>query len=1218
MDSAVLSILQAEDRYTVTLETPRQGPLALAGTVWVAREHRQDILRIVDAVTALINRQAGSKSPYRGDVSAMADVCEVGSLEEFGQLMFRLFLPPLIQNAIQDQAGSLIISTNDSQIPWELLHDGQTFISLRESVTRRLMVSRWVAGATSIVSPEPTFLIISNPLGDLDEADKEADDLMSMLDSRGVAYDLLRGPRATYISVQQALMSGRYEVIHYTGHAVFDGEHPDRSALHLAGGRRLPASQIEGILKGKPLVFLNACSSARQGGAADDGGWEVRYTGPQVQGLASAFVAGGAAGYLGAQWPIFDASSREFATCFYRSLLDGNATGEALQEARFSVQANRPSDATWASFILYGSPDLRIAETSAEIVAKAQGLFNTGAWDEAQVLLDQVAKRGKPAPEADALAQHIAAARVEKERLARLYSDGLAAFGRGDWQQAADDLAEVVLAEGDHPEAPEKLLAARRQLELAALLSQARKQAGSRRWRAALESLERLQELDAAYPGLAQMLAEVQPKAAQANVASPRPLSLLGGIGAFAIVAAVALFALWRNFGLTPPATPTATATRAATATQAPPTAAPIVAATPSTAVATPTAAPPAATITQTPTPTRPAGWVRVDGLGGAIVRAIAVDEKAGLLYLGTWGGGVQRSKDGGQTWQGAATGVGNEHVWSLLIDPITSTILYAGTNGSGLFRSEDGGATWADAGKGIDSGYVYALAESVENGRARLWAGTGSGKVFYSDDNGRAWQATKSQPGAGFINAFYTIAPAPGRPGRIFAGTNTGLFLSSDGGASWSEMALRPATRKPDIRDIAGDPADARVVYAGAAGEGVYRSRDGGQTWTLANQGMDNVRVRAMAADPLDPQVLYVGTDGGRVFRSNNGGDKWEATNTGLAGRSVQALAAVPSRVYAGTFGDGIFASTDGGRNWLSMNGSLNILDAVGVVGDSASPEALLLAAYGKGIFYTANGGQSWVPRSSGLSTEDVLGLVPDPQRPTTIYAQATDGLFRSSDKGLTWQAINSGFSRERPLALAVAPSRPALLYASAADGYIYRSDTSGERWTRLDTRVTAAWVLALAVDPNNPEQVYAGANDGLYSSRDGGRTWRRAYDASIYSIAIEPKSGHIFAGTSGLGMVRSSDGGATWLRLDMEKTDVVSVAVLPGQGENKTPLLILAGTAGKGVFASRDGGDTWAVLEGAVAPFVQTVGIHPAAPHDILVGTTNGLYIRTLESVK
>jgi len=91
MDSALLSVLQSDDRYTVTLETPRKGPMALTGTVWVGHEHRQDIVRIVDAVTTLIDRQAGSASPYRGDVSGMAQVAEVGSLEEFRERLIDLF-----------------------------------------------------------------------------------------------------------------------------------------------------------------------------------------------------------------------------------------------------------------------------------------------------------------------------------------------------------------------------------------------------------------------------------------------------------------------------------------------------------------------------------------------------------------------------------------------------------------------------------------------------------------------------------------------------------------------------------------------------------------------------------------------------------------------------------------------------------------------------------------------------------------------------------------------------------------------------------------------------------------------------------------------------------------------------------------------------------------------------------------------------------------------
>ncbi len=1205
MESAVLSILQAEDRYTVTLETPRKGPLALAGTVWVGREHRQDILRIIDAVTDLINRQAGSQSPYRGDVSAMSQVCEVASLEEFGQLMYGLFLPPLVQNALRALDVPLIISTNDSQIPWELLHDGQTFLGLREAVARRLMVTRWVAGTDTALTPEPTFLIITNPLGDLPEADAEADELMAMLEARGVGYDLLRGPRATYIGVQQALVSGRYEAIHYTGHAVFDEKHPDRSALLLAGGRRLPASQIEGILKGRPIVFLNACSSARQGDSTSQAGWEVRYTGPQAEGLASAFIAGGAAGFLGAQWPIFDEGSRDFALAFYRALLDGTATGDALRLARAAVRDARPTDATWASFIFYGDPALRIAETSLELIARAEACFSAGDCAAALDILAQVERRGQPPEAAQALQKRIRASQVEKERLDALHREGVAYYEQGSWQKAADALTQVVAAEADYPDAQAKLLEARRQIELAGLLSQAQAHLAARRWGAAQASLERLHAQEPQYPGLAELLAQVQAKLAEKERAGARPPLVAIGVTAATVVAImVLLFALWQPFAIAPASSPTPSPTATLPTPEPSPTASPVIVI---------YVTPQPVTPTPTPTPTRPPGWSRLDNLGGAIVRSISSDRRSGLLYIGTWGSGVMRSTDGGQSWHGENKGLGNQHIWTVLADPISPTVVYAGTNGAGVFRSGDGGDTWVQASKGIESGLIYALAATEEGGRARLWAGTGQGKVYVSEDGARSWRATKGQPAAGYINAFYLKPPSGGQQGRLYVGTNVGVFVSTDDGGTWKELPLRQAQTKPDIRDLVGDPQDDKVLYAGVAGEGVYRSRDGGATWTQTNQGMDNVRVRAIAVDPADPRVLYVGTDGGRVFRSSNGGDRWETANAGLAGRSVQALAALPSRLYAGTWGDGVFRSDDGGRNWRAVNNNLNALNVAAVVGDPASRDSIMIAAYGKGVFHTADGGRTWLPRQSGLSTEDIFSLVADPQNPTTLYALTTEGLFKTTDLGAKWRAINAGFAKERPLALAIAPSSVSGLYASAGAGLVYLSDSGGEQWYPVEGQFTQASVLALAVDPRDAKTVFAGASDGLYRSTDGGRTWRKLQTAPIFAIAMDATSSYIFAGTSRAGMLRSTDGGQTWMDMGLEKLDIVTVAIISRQSGASVPT-VLAGSADQGVFASRDGGVTWQSLDGRIAPFVQAIAIHPASANDLLVATSNGLYTTEL----
>lgn len=1208
MDSAVLTVLQADDRYTVTLETPRKGPMALTGTVWVGHEHRQDIVRIVDAVTTLIDRQAGSASPYRGDVSAMSDVCEVGSLEEFGQLMYGLFLPPIIQNALRELDVSLVISTNDCQIPWELLHDGQTFLGLRAPITRRLMVTRWVAGNESPVPAEPTFLIISNPLGDLPDADQEADELMALLDARGIAYDLLRGPRATYIGVQQALVSGRYEAIHYTGHAFFDNNHPDRSGLHLAGGRNLPASQIEGILRGRPIVFLNACSSARQG-EAQEPGWEVGYTGPQAEGLASAFVSGGAAGFLGAQWPIFDAGSRDFSKSFYTALLNGASTGEAMQAARAGVRERRPNDATWASFIFYGDPALRIAETGEEMLGRAERSFAAGKWDDALAVTEQVTRRG-PSPDADALAQRVAAAQAEKARLDGLYADGMAAYRAGEWQKAADSLAPVVAAEAGYADAQATLVDARQQIELAGMLAQARQQTAKRQWRAALSTLLRLHSQAPDYAGAAGLMEQVEERVAAEHQPPALPRGMLAGLGGVIVVlAVVALYGLWRAFGM-PAATPTPTAIPTPTATPAPTTPP-----SPTTVIVIYVTPEPSPSPTPAPTPTRPPGWMRLDSLGGATVRSVAVEIAGTGIYLGTWGGGVMRSTDDGKSWQAANVGLTNQHIWSVVTDPMSPTIVYAGTNGAGLFRSDDRGLTWQRSTSGIESGYVYALTAVAESNKTRLWAGTGQGRVYYSDDGARTWKATPSQPAAGYINGFYAVPTWPGRVGRLYIATNVGVFVTLDEGVTWKELPMRAGESKPDTRVVVGDVRNDQAVYAGVAGEGVYRTRDGGQTWTLINQGMDNVRVRAMAVDPLDSQQLYVGTDGGRVFRSSNGGDRWEAASAGLAGRSVQTLVASSSYLFAGTWGDGLFRSADNGRNWTALQGNLSVLNVSAVVGDPAGRDAVLLAAYGKGIFHTADAGRTWAPRQTGLSTEDIFTLVADPYAPTTIYALTVDGIFKSTDMGVKWQSSSAGMAQERPLAFAIAPSDSSVLYTSAGAGWVYRSDSWGERWLKLENRPSQSQVMALAVDPRRPSLVYAGSASGVYRSDNSGQTWQQVHDAPVTAMTIDARTGNIYAADTRGGVWRSDATALKWTRAGLDKTEVVTLAVMQSSTNGTKASVLFAGTSTQGVYISRDNGETWQAMDGSIPPYVQAVALHPAAPGDVLVATSNGLFVRTLD---
>jgi len=1197
-DAAILTLLRADDRYTVTLEAGRQGPLALAGSVWLTPDHRREIIRVVDAITTLINRQSATADPYRSDVSALQELCEVKSLVEFGQLLYGLFLPPIVQNALRDAdllSGSpLVIATNDAEIPWELLHDGNTFLSLRGPVVRRLLVSRWVAGRTTEAGRDPYFLLVINPLSDLDEAEAEADRLVALLDARNIPYDLLRGPRATYMAVQQAFMSSRYQVIHYAGHVVFDPAQPERSGLQLAGEHLLPTGHVEGVLRGHPLVFLNACASGRGEKVINNqcSVFNIHYTGPQTESLASAFLAGGASGFLGTQWPIFDAGSRDFSLTFYQYLLNGEDLGTALHRARADLFTARPHEATWASFLFYGDPALRLTEPTADLLQAARNLANQGAWNAALTVLDQVQRRDPAQAEAIALREGIATAQLQAEQMAALYAEAQQAIVRGDWAGADDRLGQILAIHPTYRDAPALRAECQRQAELADLYQQAATARAAGHLTDARVALERLLHLDPGYRDAAVQLAQVKDELSQREVEADQLRAAAGSLNHQAVSPPPSILRRPASlFFLGTLLTALIILVGVAYQRLQPPSPAP-----------TPMPTPTSTGVqwnTPTPTPTAIVGphWQRLGNLQAAIVRAIAFDPaNPRRVWAGTWGGGVFRSGDSGETWQAVNLGLSHRHIWDLTLDPQATTTLFVATSGGGVYRSEDGGDTWTPARTGLPDLYVYALAITPRQ-RHLLFAATSKGKIAVSGDSGRAWQETPGQ-----IPSPVTIHRLVfDRSGlTLYAGTNRGVYISNDYGASWQE-------RLPgDVRSLAVDPLLPRVVYAGLAGAGVYKSSDDAQTWKPINKGLDNIRVRAVAVDPNDPNTLYAGTDGGRVFKSSDGGESWSGTGAGLANPSVQALAAAPGQVYAGTWGDGVFVSGDSGNSWRPA-GIIPTLNVNTLVTSPSIPHRLVIAIYGKGVFGSDDGGLTWQPRNQGLTTSDeVLGLGADPAITNTLYAHTAGGLFKSRDGGLSWQANNTGLTPANLRALAISPADPQRLYLGASDGTIFASADGGELWQRRSQVAAGELLNALVVEPRRPTTVMAGTNNGLYLSRDGGITWQQQINQATLTFALDPTSHRVYAATWPGGLRVSSDEGNTWLRLGLPNQQTTALLTDPERSDT-----LYAATPENGVQVSNDGGRTWVAVDGGLPDaFVQALAWLPGNPRVLLAGTAEGLY--------
>ncbi|MBV7332557.1 CHAT domain-containing protein [Chloroflexi bacterium TSY] len=353
---AALSILQSPGSFTFQLQPPgSQRATILTATQTLAPDADQSFQRQFDDAVRLLNRlilhrQASAQQP---------DATESDPLLRLGRLLHNQLLPPVIQQALRAlPAGSpLILVANNPEIPWELLHDGHEYLAVKHQVARQMTVNVPPHVNPVINTSRPwSCLLIGNPTGDLPHADVEIEQLFSLIEAMPDAAvpRILMRSRATRDAVLQNLASGDYDLSHYSGHALFDVEDPQSSGLVLADEEILTATEIQRNVSGRPFVFLNGCESARSQIQAEAAAG-LTYLGLGTQGVAAAFVQGGAQGFIGTFWPIYDTASQAFALTFYRSALHGDRIGSALHCARTTLA--QPHDPLWAAYVHYGPPD---------------------------------------------------------------------------------------------------------------------------------------------------------------------------------------------------------------------------------------------------------------------------------------------------------------------------------------------------------------------------------------------------------------------------------------------------------------------------------------------------------------------------------------------------------------------------------------------------------------------------------------------------------------------------------------------------------------------------------------------------------------------------------------------------------------------------------------------------------------------------------------------
>ncbi|HYX28705.1 MAG TPA: hypothetical protein VE863_09065, partial [Pyrinomonadaceae bacterium] len=324
-------------------------------------------------------------------------------------------------------------------------------------------------------------------------------------------------------------------------------------------------------------------------------------------------------------------------------------------------------------------------------------------------------------------------------------------------------------------------------------------------------------------------------------------------------------------------------------------------------------------------------------------------------------------------------------------------------------------------------------------------------------------------------------------------------------------------------VTSVAGIPADAATYYFGTPGGGVWKTINGGRTWQPIFDDAHVASIGALALAPSNPEIVYVGTGeetaGKGMYRSPDGGNTW--SHIGLEdARYITGIVVDPQNpntVIVSTRdwfvpgpARGIFKTTDGGKSWKKVYFKDDRTSVVDLVRAPDDPRTLFASTY---------------------------KLIIDPANRRAIGADSF--ILKSTDEGETWQELNGAGlpeSSRGSIGLAIAPRiKPLRVYAVMNNGF-YRSDDEGATWTRTtnDPRITGSTYFGKTyVDPVNPDVVYV-EQTSMYRSLDGGKTWESFKGAPSgedqHVLWIDPQNTkRMFLG-SDQGAIISLDGGHTW----------------------------------------------------------------------------------------
>ncbi len=636
---------------------------------------------------------------------------------------------------------------------------------------------------------------------------------------------------------------------------------------------------------------------------------------------------------------------------------------------------------------------------------------------------------------------------------------------------------------------------------------------------------------------------------------------------------------------------------------------------------------------------------------GGRSLAVAGSVTNSGLYFMGTTGGGIWKTADGGKTWKSVGESLTVGSIGDIDIAATDSNIVYAGTgegcirgnvsHGDGIYKSADGGKTWEHTGL-TESRHIGRLMIHPQNpdivfaaALGHVYAPPGGNRgehgLFKTSDGGKTWRNVL--PGTNDRTGAIDIEINHRNPDILFAalyetfrnsytlssgGSGSGLYKSVDGGETWTKISgggfPEGILGKIGIAIAQSDP-DRIYAIVEARNGGLYRSDDGGETWIQTNNDRDK-RQRAwyythVTADPLDKDVVYVLNT--RILKSTDGGETFTIIRPPHG--DVHALWIDPNdsmRMITGNDG-GANVSTDGGINWTGLQ--YPTAQFYHVFTDDDYPYNVYGAQQDNSTIKISSASAlsdfNWHPVGGGESGH----VVPHPLNSDIVFAGSYGGLITRYDHAtrttrnihpwpdnpMGWGAADLKYRLQWTAPILVSKHDPTKLYH--AGNVLFRSTNEGEDWEIVSPDLTR--------------------NDKNKQGPSGGPLTHDntsvEYYNTIFALSESPmREGIIWAGTDDGRIHITRNGGDSWQDITPSRMPGWSlISSIEASHFN-------IGTAysavdrhelddyGAYAYKTTDFGETWIEINKGFREndFLRVIREDPAVPGILYAGTETGVY--------